>query len=205
MFPVAADEAGAEDLKEMTAHDEEEEYKCTPCLPPVYQPTRSEYLDHCITHYPFRVWCRHCLEGRGREFGHMQSKGDKDETRTPVIAFDYCFISDGGDIVTEDEFQAAGDGAAKVLVARDSKSRAVFAHVVPSKGVDAKGFAVASIVDDIRWLGYTRVVLKSDNEPAVVKLKQEALRELRVMGLDQCLEEHSPEYDPKQMGVQRLA
>ena len=76
----------------------------------------------------------------------------------------------------------------------------MFAHVVPTKGVDVKGFAVASIVDDIRWLGYSRVVLKSDNEPAVVKLLQEALRELRVMGLDQCLEEHSPEYDPQANG-----
>ena len=43
---------------------------------------------------------------------------------------------------TERDFEAAGEGAAKLLVARDSKSKAVFAWVVPVKGVDSKGFAV---------------------------------------------------------------
>ena len=50
--------------------DEEEQAEMPLCLPSVYQPTRSEYMDHCTTHYPYRAWCKHCLEGRGREFGH---------------------------------------------------------------------------------------------------------------------------------------
>ena len=134
--------------------------KCHLCLPSVYQPTRSEYLDHCVTHYPFRAWCKHCLEGRGREFGHDKSRGAKDERATPVISFDYCFISDVGEITTEDDYAAAGAGAAKILVARDSRSKSVFAHVVPMKGVDCKGFAVSSLVEDVLWLGYTRIALK---------------------------------------------
>ena len=55
---------------EIEAVDEEEEYECIQYLPAQYQPSRSEFLDHCVTHYPFRAWCPHCLEGRGREFGH---------------------------------------------------------------------------------------------------------------------------------------
>ena len=88
---------------------------------------------------------------------------------------------------------------AKLFVARDSKSKAVFVWVVPVKGV-AKGFAVKSLVDAVRWPGYTKVALKSDNEPAIVKLLGEALRELRIHGLEQCLEEHPPEYDPQSNG-----
>ena len=42
--------------------------------------------------------------------------------------------------------------------------------------VDDKGFAVDALVEDVRWLGYSRVTLKSDNEPAVVKLLAESLR-----------------------------
>ena len=57
------------DVDEMIAV-EEEQAEMPLVLPSVYQPTRSEYLDHCVTHYPFRAWCKHCLEGRGREFGH---------------------------------------------------------------------------------------------------------------------------------------
>ena len=42
--------------------------------------------------------------------------------------------------------------------------------------------------------------MKSDNEPAIVNLLAEALRELRVQGLEQTMEEHSPEYDPQANG-----
>ena len=81
------------------------------------------------------------------------------------------------------------------MVVRDSRSKAVFAHVVPSTGVDEKGFAVDALVEDVGWIGYSRVTLKSDNEPAGVKVLAESLRELRVRGVEQTLEEHLPEYD----------
>ena len=156
---------------------EEEEAIVPASLPTMYQPTHSEYLDHCVTHYPFRAWCKHCLEGRGREFGHEAHRGDKDSWTMPVIAFDYCFVSDRGEVKNQDEYIAAGEGAAKVLVVRDSRSKSVFAHVVPAKGVDERGFSVDALVDDVKWLGYVKVTLKSDNEPAIVKLLAEALRE----------------------------
>ena len=181
--------------------DDEEQADVPSCLPSVYQPTRSEFLDHCVTHYPFRAWCKHCLEGRGREFGHSSMGGSKDERSTPVVSFDYAFVGDVGDVATQEEFDIAGEGAAKILVVRDSRSKAVFAHAVPAKGVDERGFAVDALVGDIKWLGYSRVTLKSDNEPAIVKLLAEALRELRVSGVEQVLEEHSPEYDPQSNGL----
>ena len=80
--------------KEIEAIDEEEQAEVPSSLPNVYQPTQSEYLDHCVTHFPYRAWCRHCVEGRGREFGHEQHRGIKDDRASPVISFDYCFISD---------------------------------------------------------------------------------------------------------------
>ena len=184
----------------MSPCEDEEQAEAIPCLPDVYQPTPSEFADHCITHFPFRVWCRHCLEGRGREFAHEHHRGDKDVRSVPVVSFDYCFISDVGEIKTAEEFEAASDGAVKILVARDSRSKSVFAHVVPVKGIDEAGFAVTSIVNDIKWMGYSKVALKSDNEKPIVKLLTEALRELRISGLDQCLEEHPPEYDPQSNG-----
>ena len=70
VFPVGevdgGDEPGGEDLLCSPCEDEEEEAALPGCLPAVHQPTHSEYLDHCVTHYPYRAWCRHCLEGRGR-------------------------------------------------------------------------------------------------------------------------------------------
>ena len=72
------------------------------------------------------------------------------------MSVDYCFISDHGEVETDEQFAAAGEGAAKVLVVRDSRSKALFALVVPSKGVEERGFAVDSLVEDVRWLGYSR-------------------------------------------------
>ena len=149
VYAVGGDNSGE---KEIEAVDEEEQVVCPPCLPDVYQPTQSEYLDHCVTHFPYRAWCRHCVEGRGREFGHEKHRGVKDERASPVISFDYCFIGDDEDVSDIEGFEAAGEKAAKVLVVRDSKSKAVFAHVVPSKGADEAGFAVSALTGDVKWL-----------------------------------------------------
>ena len=86
VFPVgeAAGDDDGDDLlcrpcegEELIADGEEEQVVLPGCLPYVYQPTRSEYLDHCITHFPFRAWCKHCLEGRGREMAPSNLQGAK--------------------------------------------------------------------------------------------------------------------------------
>ena len=68
VFPVRE----ADEVREVEGKGEqiEDDLLCAPCgeeeqalvpssLPTVYQPTHSEYLDHCVTHYPFRAWCKH--------------------------------------------------------------------------------------------------------------------------------------------------
>ena len=67
-----------------------------------------------------------------------------------------------------------------MLVVRDDKSKSIFEHMVPQKGIDEKGFAASSPVEDVRWLGCSKLTLKSDNEPAVVKRLSEALNALRM-------------------------
>ena len=42
---------------------------------------------------------------------------------------------------------------------------------------------VKSIVEDIAWMGYSRVILMTDNKPAIVKVLQESLDALKVEGL----------------------
>ena len=71
----------------------------------------------------------------------------------------------------------------KILGVRDLLSKAVFGHVVQKKGLHKKGFAVDTIVVGIKSLGYTKVMLKSDNEPAILKLLAGSLRGLQINGL----------------------
>ena len=68
------------------------------------------------------------------------------------------------------------------------------------KGVDETGFAVDAITSDVVWMGYTKVMLKTDTEPAIVKLLKKSLGELGVEGLDQVMSKNAPEYDPQANG-----
>ena len=53
------------------------------------------------------------------------------------------------------------------------------------------------MVEDLKWLGYTKFTLKSDNEPAIVKLLSGSPRELRINGVSRVFDEHPPEYGPQ--------
>ena len=93
-------------------------------LPSPYVPSASEIAEHEIDHIPPRpMWCRFCLEGHGREDAHTSSGSARS---TPVISMDYMFLSRRG-LFTRSEWEPqAGENSAKVLVIRDSKSRALF-------------------------------------------------------------------------------
>ncbi len=89
---------GADDVEPECTVEEfeaEEESEVIRQLPTPEMPTRSEFLDHCVTHYPYRSWCKHCVEGRGREFPHrlhgISTRG------VPTVSFDYAFVGDGWD------------------------------------------------------------------------------------------------------------
>ena len=95
-----------------------------------------------------------------------------------VFSFDYLFLDEKGEVMKNGVIEDR-ELVVKVLVAHDSLCGCVFAHVVPQKGVDAELYAVDILVEDLKWLGYQRVIHKSDNEPAIVKLLRTALTELR--------------------------
>ena len=53
------------------------------------------------------------------------------------------------------------------------------------------------MVKDMLWLGYREVFLESDNEPAILKLWEHALTELKLdTKMDQLAQEHPNVYDP---------
>ena len=51
-------------------------------------PTHDEIDEHCLTHLPFRSWCRHCVRGKARAADH---KSQEREDGLPEIHLDYCF------------------------------------------------------------------------------------------------------------------
>ena len=88
-----------------------------------------------------------------------------------------------------------------ILVIRDGRSKALFAHAVPQKGVDEQRYIIDRVVDECNWLGYSQITLKSDNEPAVAKVISESLKALRIQAhIEQVNEEKAVPYDPMTNG-----
>ena len=95
-----------------------------------------------------------------------------------MFNFDFLLITKSR-ITTRAALLEGEDVILKVLIARDSLSQAVFAHAVSSKSPE-DGYAVKRLLEDVQWLGHTRIQLRSDNEPAILSLLRRALCTLRV-------------------------
>ena len=78
-------------------------------------------------------------------------------------------------------------------------------HVVPSKATSNDKFAAERIVDDIVYLGHTRVILRSDNEPALLALVTDALKGPRIQLLDSAAAEGSVPYNPQTAGAAEVS
>ena len=114
-------------------------------------PSPEEIDEHEVGHVPYRQWCEECVQGRGTGEPHGPSMG---EHAVPVVEFDYLFASQK-EIYTREELdeETMKNVVVKILVVKDRKGKAIFAHTIPQKGVDADGYSVARLVEDIKWLG----------------------------------------------------
>ena len=79
----------------------------------------------------------------------------------------------------------------KVLVAYCSATKSIFAHAVPKKGLDEKGYIVDQLKQDIPWLGHSKVVIKGDNEPALIQVISATLAALKMSGVTSVSDEGS--------------
>ena len=96
----------------------------------------------------------------------------------PVIGFDYLIITKSG-VYLEGE-ASSEEALSKILVCKDFMSKYIFAHAVSVKGAGFDRYAIEKLKNDIAWLGYSRVILRSDNGPAIIELLRETLKDLKV-------------------------
>ena len=106
------------------------------------------------------------------------STGGVEESELPVVAFDDAFLSDRTGRIIEDEevtdqggFENDG-GIMKILVGHDSKSKCCVAIPVPQKGIDVDEWAVRETLKFLDFLGYQKLVIKSDQEKALGAVMQ---------------------------------
>ena len=86
------------------------------------------------------------------------------------------------------------------MVAKCVKTQCLFAHAVPQKSVDPDGYVVNQLKEDILWLGHSQV-LRSDNEPALLRVVEKVVKALKnSAGVQSAACEGSVPYDPQTNG-----
>ena len=159
-------------------------------LPDPGEPTASQIEDHrACGHVPYRSWCGECVKGRSTGEQHRHRTGER---RICVFSLDYLYLDKSGKQIKGEALANMEDVDVTILVAKASRGKAVFSHVVPQKGIDMEHYAVDVLMKDLKWLGFQQISLRSDNEKAILKLLEHAVTEARleIPAMDQVLEEH---------------
>ena len=125
---------------------------------------------HMVNHIPFRSWCSHCVKGKAHGNQHRRRRVVEREDREPLVSVDYMFMHDN-----------QGEGEEKgmpIMVVKDRKTRIIRARVVPKKG--NHGYGIKVLIGVPESLGHVEVILKSDQEPALMSLKDAVKSQVRV-------------------------
>ena len=154
-------------------------------LPRPELPSDEAVRRHNLTHTPYADWCRYCVIGRGQESHHRRSQNEIDDA-TPVLAMDYCFLGTEEAAVAASSSSAAAASTAvgtasttsevaTSLVIRDSLSSYCGASLVRTKG--PVPYAVAFLSTYMDEIGYPRIQLQTDGEPAIVALARALIKD----------------------------
>ncbi len=128
-------------------------------------PSEKAVEEHNLDHAVFRGWCPHRVKGRAEAYGHYVNK-DK-EKGVPTVGVDYMYMH--GEQEKEEE------KGMPIVVMKEDRTKVVLAKVVPSKGVD--GYAVGEMRKAREKHGPKKRIMRSDNEPAMLALKEAVRKE----------------------------
>ena len=149
----------------------------------VKEPTQAESDEHNVAHVPFRSWCPHCVKGKAK--GAQHRKQDNVKHELPTVSFDYFYLVK----------KAEGEERGQPLVAiQDDESGMLRSAVLKQKGVEE--YSIAVLQKFIEMLGYKKIIVKTDDEPAIVALK----REVKSLTQVEMILEESPAYESKSEG-----
>ena len=151
-----------------------------------FEPSREERLKHELAPIPYRSWCRHCVRGCGKNDAHRRMDAEASH-EIPHVSMDCFFMG-------QDE-----EKCLPMLAMKDHKSKMIFSHVVPKKGASV-AYCVSQAVRNLEYLGYPKIVLKCDQEPAMLDLWNAVAKACKQTGVE-ILPEHSPVGESQSNGV----
>ena len=112
------------------------------------------------------------MRGKGRDDPHKKSTQKEVWHGVPKLVSDYFFIGRRRPKAKEErdieEEAAEKEGQTPIIVLKDTHSKAIYAHACPCKG--AHEAVVTRLVGDLDAMGYKRVLVRTDGEPAILDL-----------------------------------
>ena len=132
------------------------------------RPSEELVLIHEATHIPKAPWCEACVASRSREDNYDDSEPHRE---FPVVSLDYMFTA------TQD------NPLATHLILVDSQTKFVQATAVDGKGGRSLKSCVEDVVRLMNTLGYPRIGLRYDTEPAMKQIAAAVVATRLKMGL----------------------
>ena len=124
------------------------------------------------------------LVATGRADAHKRRQ--EEQNSLPVASMDYGFFTDGG--------------ATPFLVVRGKPSMTIWNVPVQCKGVEDQA-AIKETVESLNRLGYPELIVRSDNEPAILSFRDAVIRELKERFGVRAIAQAPPKYDSASAGM----
>ena len=145
------------------------------------QPTPAEIDEHEASgHLPYRSWCRNCVAGRGRSDLHRSEKVAPLDDFHPVIGMDYGWMNALATPIGQKT--TANEKTTPILCIRCLDDGWTDSVPLPSKGT-VYPYNAKVVTETLADSGFSDMqvvaLLKSDQEPSLMELKREVMRQLR--------------------------
>ncbi len=131
-------------------------------------PSDKEVEERNLGHAAFRSWRPHRVKRRAESYGRV--KKAQDEGEVPKVVVDYTR--------TRSEQEKEEEKGTPIVVAKDNKTKTIMARIAPSN--EAESYGVETVDMMVERLGYRKLIMRSDDEPAILALKEAVRRESHV-------------------------
>ena len=130
-------------------------------------PSRAEYDEHMRCHFPYRSWCKFCVEGRGRSDAHKKGAAREVDRQYPHLSIDYGYLRDQAHSGVSIQVEKMNGGV--IIGGMESRAGLLIAMLIPEKGTQERWVArrIASWVDK---LGCNTITIRGDTEGAMNSL-----------------------------------
>ena len=179
MFECRPCDPVAEDVRDEVEGEGEEAHRERPLRDPG-QPTQEMIDEHEVTHMDFRSWCAACVRGRAQANPSRTVKGLFAEHVLPRVRMDYAHLTE--EVETKEgehgeERTVSSNASLTCAVMQESLTKSVWAYAVASKGAK-ENWMVDQVLEDLETAGLRndRIVLKTDQEPAITEVMKEVQR-----------------------------